>query len=308
MAQTARERWPSLAFPDWRDTAGTLHMWTQIVGKVRLVQSPWLNHSWHAAFYVTARGLTTSPIPHGERIFQIDFDFLDHRLIVSTCDGERSELALRPQATADFYRDLMRTLDTLGLPVKIHPRPNEVANAIRFDQDREHASYDPDAAQRFWRILVQVDRVFRAFRAGFRGKGSPVHFFWGSFDLAVTRFSGRAAPAHPGGFPNMPDAVTREAYSYEVSSAGFWTGSDDMPEPIFYAYAYPTPAGFKDAAVHPSAAYWSDSLGEFILPYEAVRGSDSPDATLMAFLDSTYLAAAQTGGWDRAPLEMPGRP
>jgi hypothetical protein len=308
MGTREHETWPPLPYPAWRDTAATLHMWTQIVGKVRLAQSPWLNHSWHVTLYVTARGLTTSPIPHGSRSFQIDFDFIDHLLIVSTTDGAIHKQPLRAQATADFFRDLMRSLDALDVPVKIHGKPNEVATAIPFAEDRVHASYDPEAAQRFWRALVQVDRVFKAFRAGFHGKCSPVHFFWGSFDLAVTRFSGRAAPPHPGGFPNKPDAVTREAYSHEVSSAGFWTGSDDLPEPIFYSYAYPTPAGFKDAVVEPEAAYWNGALGEFILPYEAVRGAASPDAALRAFLDSTYRAAAEAAGWDRAALEMPGRP
>jgi hypothetical protein len=304
----SKERWPALPFSAWRDTAATLHMWTQIVGKVRLASSPWVNHSWHVTLYVTARGLTTSAIPHGERSFQIDFDFIDHKLIVSTCDGVRRELPLKAQPTADFYRALMASLDDLEVPVKIHARPNEVVNAIPFAEDRVHASYDPDAANRFWRALVQVDRVLKAFRAGFCGKCSPVHFFWGSFDLAVTRFSGRAAPAHPGGFPNMPDAVTREAYSHEVSSAGFWPGSDEAPEPIFYSYAYPSPVGFESFEVRPEAASWSTALREFVLPYEAVRASASPDATLMAFLESTYQAAAAAGGWDRDALEMRSHP
>lgn len=302
------ERWPALSYAAWRDTAATLHMWTQIVGKVRLASSPWVNHSWHVTLYVTPRGLTTSAIPHGERSFQIDFDFIDHKLIASTCDGDRRELPLRPQATANFYRALMATLDDLDLPVTIHAGPNEVVNAIPFADDRVHASYDPDAVNRFWRMLVQVDRVLKAFRAGFRGKCSPVHFFWGSFDLAVTRFSGRAAPMHPGGVPNMPDAVTREAYSHEVSSAGFWPGSDEAPEPIFYSYTYPSPVGFESFKVRPPAAHWSETLREFVLPYEAVRTSASPDATLMAFLESTYQAAAEAGGWDRDALEMRSHP
>jgi hypothetical protein len=295
--------WPTLPFEEWRDTANTLHMWTQIVGKVRLAQTPWINHSWHVTLYVTARGLTTSAIPHGERIFQIDFDFTDHQLIVSTSDGDVRALPLEPQTTADFYSRLMGALKELGVPVSIHPRPNEVEKAIPFAEDREHASYDGEAAHRFWRALVQVDRVFEAFRAPFVGKCSPVHFFWGSFDLAVTRFSGRAAPAHPGGFPNMPDRITREAYSHEVSSAGFWPGGDASPTPIFYSYAYPTPDGFDAAKVLPEAAAWNADLGEFVLPYDAVRESDSPEATLRAFLESTYAAAATTGRWDRKALE-----
>jgi len=300
---SSRESWPSLPYPQWRDTASTLHMWTQIVGKIRLAQSPWVNHSWHVTLYVTARGLSTSPIPHGDRTFQIDFDFAEHVLVASTNDGMRRFLPLEPQTTAKFYRDLMATLEALGLPVKIYPRPNEVVTAIPFPDDTAHASYDPEAARAFFSMLVQVDRVFKEFRAGFTGKCSPVHFFWGSFDLAVTRFSGRRAPTHPGGFPNMPDRVTREAYSHEVSSAGFWTGSDEMPEPIFYAYAYPTPPGFKDFDVRPAATRWHDALGEFVLPYEAVRSADSPDEALLAFLDSTYRAAAVNGSWDRAALE-----
>ncbi len=295
--------WSALPFEAWRETANTLHMWTQVVGKVRLAQTPWINHSWHVTLYVTPRGLTTSAIPHGERIFQIDFDFTDHRLKVSTSDGDVRALPLEPQTTADFYARLMGALKELGVPVSIHPRPNEVEKAIPFAEDREHAAYDGEAAHRFWRALFQVDRVFKAFRAHFVGKCSPVHFFWGSFDLAVTRFSGRTAPAHPGGFPNMPDRITREAYSHEVSSAGFWPGGDASPIPIFYSYAYPTPEGFDAAEVLPEAATWNADLGEFVLPYDAVRESDAPEATLRAFLESTYAAAATTGHWDRKALE-----
>ena len=302
-ASDRNQYWPALPYSSWKDTASTLHMWTQIVGKVRLAQTPWLNQSWHVTLTVTARGLTTLAIPHGLRAFQIDFDFIDHQLVVSTSDGTVRNLPLEQQATADFYRRLMGLLDDLRVPVAIHGRPNEVDPAIPFAEDREHGAYDPQAANRFWRVLVQVDRIFRAFRSSFLGKCSPVHFFWGSFDLAVTRFSGRAAPQHPGGIPNLPDWVTREAYSHEVSSAGFWPGSDAMPTPIFYSYAYPTPPGFKDAAVSPEAALWHEDLGEFVLPYEAVREADSPDAALLAFLELTYTAAAQTGGWDRIALE-----
>ena len=303
MTGSSKERWPALPAEPWLDTLNTLHMWTQIVGKVRLAQSPWLNHSWHVTLYATTRGLTTSPIPHGDRSFEIDFDFIDHRLVVSTTEGERRALPLEPQTTADFYARLMTTLSELSVPVKIHPRPNEVALATPFAEDTQHAAYDAEAVNRFWRVLSQVDRVFKAFRARFIGKASPVHFFWGSFDHAVTRFSGRRAPEHPGGFPNMPDRITREAYSHEVSSAGFWPGGDSG-EAFFYSYAYPTPEGFAEAGVQPAAASWNPELGEFVLPYEAVRTADSPEATLIAFLESTYEAAATTAHWDRQALEQ----
>jgi hypothetical protein len=296
--------WPALAYADWRDTAATFHIWTQIVGKLRLANTPWTNHSWHCTLYVTARGLGTSLIPDPRCPFQIDFDFIDHKLVISASNGERRELALRDQTTADFYRDLMANLEALDLPARIHGRPNEVVEAIPFAEDRVHGTYDPEAAARFWRALLQVNRVFTAFRARFIGKCSPPHFFWGSFDFAVTRFSGRPAPEHPGGFPNLPDWITREAYSHECSSAGFWTGSDEAPEPIFYSYAYPTPAGFGQRPVEPSEAFWSESLGEFVLPYEAVRKATDPDATLLAFLESSYRAAAETGSWDLEALAL----
>jgi hypothetical protein len=302
---TTIERWPALPFADWKDTASTLHMWTQIVGKIRLTQAPWINHSWHVTLYVTPRGLTTSPIPHGERTFQIDFDFLRHQLIVATCDDESRTVPLEPRATADFYAAVMAALEELRVPVAIHARPNEVEDPIPFVEDRQHASYDPEAVQRFWRVLVQVDRVFQEFRARFIGKNSPVHFFWGSFDLAVTRFSGRPAPPHPGGFPNLPDRITREAYSHEVSSAGFWPGGEALPEPVFFSYAYPTPDGFSDAEIQPPAAGWNRDLGEFVLRYEDVRKAPSPEATLLEFLQSTYEAAARLAGWDRKALERP---
>jgi len=304
------ERWPALPFEEWKDTAETLHMWTQIVGKVRLAQSPWINHSWHVTLYVTPRGLTTSTVPHGDRSFQIDFDFLKHQLVITTCDDESRVLPLKPRTTADFYEAVMGALAELGVPVKIHHRPNEVEKPIPFAEDTTHASYDPAAVERFWRVLVQVDRVFHDFRARFVGKNSPVHFFWGSFDLAVTRFSGRAAPPHPGGFPNLPDRVTREAYSHEVSSAGFWPGSAASPHPIFFSYAYPTPDGFSAASVGPAGASWNKDLGEFVLPYEAVRTADSPEEALLEFLQTTYEAAAGAAKWDREALERPfeGRP
>jgi hypothetical protein len=286
-------------------------MWTQIVGKIRLTQMPWINHSWHVTLYVTSRGLTTSAMPHGERTFQIDFDFIDHQLEITTCDDEVEVLPLGPQTTASFYDQVMTALRKLNVPVSIHPKPNEVTDPIPFDKDTQHASYDPEAAHRFWWVLLQVDRVFRRFRAGFIGKNSPVHFFWGSFDLAVTRFSGRPAPEHPGGFPNLPDEITREAYSHEVSSAGFWPGGDMLPEPIFFSYAYPTPDGFAEARVRPPAATWNGDLGEWVLPYEAVRTSPDPEAALLEFLQSTYEGAATLAGWDRAALERtftPPRP
>ncbi len=303
MAKNAETNWPALPFEDWADTAATLHMWTQIVGKVRVAKAPWVNHSWHVPLYLTTRGMTTSPIPHGQRTFQIDFDFLSHRLVVTTSDGDIRNLPLEPQTTADFYARLMQALSDLSVPVAIHGSPNEVENPIPFAEDQVHAAYDADAAGRFWRVLSQIDRVFHKFRAAFIGKCSPVHFFWGSFDLAVTRFSGRTAPEHPGGFPNMPDWIMREAYSHEVSSAGFWPGGEAMPQAIFYSYAYPTPEGFAKASVEPAAAEWSSELGEFVLTYDAVRESGSPEAALLAFLETTYAAAADTASWDREGLE-----
>lgn len=290
--------WPELAFEQWRGTAGTLHMWTQIVGKIRMTQTPWLNHSWHVTLYVTPRGLTTGSIPHGERTFSIDFDFIDHRLIVRSCEGDIEFLPLEPQDTADFYATLMKTLDRMKFSVSINTLPNEIENPIPFPEDRVNNAYDAEAVHRYWRLLFQVDRVFSEFRSRFAGKSSPVHFFWGSFDLAVTRFSGREAPNHPGGVPNMPLWVAQEAYSHEVSSAGFWSGSDALPEPIFYSYAYPSPDNFAAAKIRPDDAYWSTDLGEFVLPLDAVRNSKSPDQTLLDFLQSTFDAAAQLGDWD----------
>ncbi len=299
----ARTGWPELAYEDWKDTLETLHLWTQVVGKVRLVQTPWINHSWHVPLYVTARGLTTSPIPYGARAFEIAFDFIAHRLRIDTDDGGTAEIPLRPQSVADFHREVFARLAGLGIDVAIRTMPCEIPDAIPFEQDRTHASYDPDAATRFWRALVQADRVFKAFRSRFGGKVSPVHFFWGSFDLAVTRFSGRQAPAHPGGVPNMADWVAREAYSHEVSSAGFWPGGAALPEAVFYSYAYPEPKGFRDVTVRPSAAGFDQTLGEFVLPYAAVRAAADPDDMLLEFLQSTYDAAAERGRWDRQALE-----
>lgn len=295
------ETWPSLPLERWKDTYATLHMWTQVVGKIRLALAPLINHWWQVTLYVTSRGLTTSPIPYGTRTFQIDFDFLAHELHIDTGEGERRTLPLEPRSVADFYHRTMAALHALGIDVPIWSTPVEIENPIPFERDDRHA-YDPEYAQRFWRILVQTDRVLSAFRAGFLGKASPVHFFWGSFDLAVTRFSGRLAPVHPGA-PNVADFVTREAYSHEVSSCGFWPGGGPIGEPVFYAYAYPEPAGFKDFPVQPAEAFYSPDLREFLLPYEAIRNAKSPDQALLAFLQSTYEAAADLGKWDRVNLE-----
>ncbi|MHC4783003.1 MAG: DUF5996 family protein [Planctomycetota bacterium] len=296
--QATSRLWPEIPFADWRDTLATLHMWTQIVGKIRMVQSPWLNHSWHVTLYVTPRGLTTGTIPHTQRTFCIDFDFIDHRLFIRSSDGDIVTLPLETQDTADFYQAVMNTLDRIGFPVTISAIPNEVENPIPFAEDRVHRTYDAEATNRFWRVLVQSDRVFNEFRARFSGKSSPVHFFWGSFDLAVTRFSGREAPDHPGGLPNMPLWVAQEAYSHEVSSAGFWPGSDAFPEPIYYSYAYPSPEGFAEAKAGPADAYWSSELGEFILPLDAVRSARDPDKVLLEFLQSTFDSAKQLESWE----------
>jgi hypothetical protein len=303
-----RDPWPELPFPAWRETCETLHLWTQIIGKIRLSQTPWLNHSWHVTLYVTARGLTTLPIPYGERVFQIDFDFIDHVLRIETGEGLQRQIPLQARPVADFYAMVMATLSDLAIEVAVDEIPNELPNPIRFSEDRVHAAYDAEYANRFWRVLLQTDRVFKDFRTSFIGKCSPVHFFWGSFDLAVTRFSGRPAPRHPGGVPNLSDDVTREAYSHEVSSAGFWPGGGAIDYPAFYSYAYPAPEGFGSASVRPAAAFFSRELGEFILPYDAVRTAEAPDQVLLDFLRSTYEAAADAGRWDRAALECaPGR-
>lgn len=298
-----QQAWPGLPYNAWKDTCTTLHLWTQIVGKIRLAQTPWLNHSWHTTLYLTTRGLTTLPIPHGQRMFQIDFDFIDQVLVIAVNDGSVRRLPLRPQPVAAFYRATMDALQEMDVGVRIDVRPNEVADPIPFVDDTVHASYDGEYAQRFWRVLLQADRVFKLFRTGFLGKSSPVHFFWGSFDLAVTRFSGRSAPPHPGGIPNLPDAVCREAYSHEVSSAGFWPGGGPVDYAAFYSYAYPTPRGFSARPVRPKQAFFHEGAGEFLLPYDAVWAVDDPDRALLDFLQSTYEAAATTGGWDREALE-----
>jgi hypothetical protein len=307
----AANRWPALPYDAWRATGATLHRWTQIVGKVRLALTPWLNHGWHVPLYVTARGLGTSLIHAGAATLAIDFDFVAHRLVVTTGSGPTRGFALAPMSVAAFHRRLMAELADAGIAVTIDVVPNEIADPIPFPLDETHADYDAGAVERFWRALVQVDRVLSTFRTAFLGKASPVHFFWGSFDIAVTRFSGRPAPLHPGGIPGLPDAVTREAYSHEVSSAGFWPGNDAYPQAAFYSYAYPAPPGFATAHVEPEGAVWSAAMGEWLLPYERVRSAGDPDALLLRFLESSYRAAADLGHWDPAlecAIGMPRRP
>jgi len=300
----AEPLWPRLDYASSKDTLVTLQLWTQIVGKVRMTLTPWLNHGWHVPLYVTARGLGTSPIPAGGEILEIEMDFVTHCLEVRTSRGDERRLLLKPQPVAEFYSQVMKVLQSLGIDVAINERPNEVPDPIAFPKDHIHKAYDAGAVHAFWRALIQVDRVFKQFRSGWLGKASPVHFFWGSFDLAVTRFSGREAPLHPGGVPGLPDDVTREAYSHEVSSAGFWPGSESFPEAAFYSYAYPEPRGFRERPTVAGGRF-DMKLGEFILPYETVRTAADPDGLLMDFLVSTYTAAAETGGWDRAHLECP---
>ena len=291
---------PELPYDSWKDTLATLHMWTQIVGKIRMGLSPLVNHWWNVPLYVTARGLTTSPMPYGSRTLEIYFDFIDHKLLIETSEGETRELPLKPQSVAEFYQTLMRTLSQLGMPVSIRTKPCELPpeQAIPFEKDEQHKSYDAESANKFWRILVWADEVLKEFRAKFIGKASPAHFFWGSFDLAVTRFSGRPAPPRPGA-----DAVTREAYSHEVSSAGFWAGGGDINGPAFYSYAAPEPPGFAERKVNPSAAYYHSVMKEFVLMYDDVRKAESPKAALLDFLQTTYDAAADLGQWDRKSLE-----
>jgi hypothetical protein len=295
-----RSAWPVLDYAAWRDTGATLHRWTQVVGKVRLALTPWLNHGWQVPLYVGARGLGTSAIHVGGEVFEIDFDFVDHRLVLRTSSGPERGFALAPMPVAEFYRRVLGELAAAGIDVAIWPVPNEIAEPIPFPDDTVHCSYDRAAAHACWRALVQVDRVLRLFRTSFLGKASPVHFFWGAFDLAVTRFSGRAAPLHTGGIPGLPDTVTREAYSHEVSSAGFWPGNDASPQAAFYSYAYPSPEGFAGARIEPASAEWSEAMGEWLLPYEQVRSADDPDAVALRFLESTYRAAADLGRWDPA--------
>ena len=307
MSRTATQ-WPDLPLDAWKETLATLHMWMQIVGKIRLAKTPWLNHSWHTTLYVTTQGLSTSPIPHGDRTFELEFNVVSHQLDIRSSDGRSTFVPLQPQTVAAFYRLVMEALRSLDIDVRINRMPCELPDPIRFDQDEVHQSYDAELAHRFWRVLVQVDRVLKIFRARFIGKSSPVHFFWGAADLAVTRFSGRTAPEHPGGIPNLADWVTREAYSHEVSSCGFWPGGGAIAYPAFYSYAYPEPIGFSEARVQPADAFYSQDLREFILPYERVARSAEPDAMLLEFLQTTYDAAATLAGWDRAALERTEHP
>lgn len=295
--------WPKLNLEEWKDTYETLHMWTQIIGKIRLAQTPWTNHSWHVTLYVTSQGLTTSPIPYNDRSFQIDFDFIEHQVIIRTNDGDSRNILLHTRTVSEFYEEVFSTLKDLDIEIEISKKPNEVLHPIYFDQDTEHYSYNPEYANRFWRILVQTDRIFKKFRTQFIGKCSPAHFFWGAFDFAITRFSGRPAPEHPGGIPNLPDFVVRDAYSHEVSSCGFWPGGGPVPYAAFYSYCYPEPNGFSSSKVYPRSAFYSNELKEFILPYNAVRESRDPEKTLLDFLNSTYKSAATLGNWDRDKLE-----
>lgn len=298
-----QQDWPEIPLANWIDTCTTLHLWTQVVGKIRLAHAPMLNHWWQVALYVTCRGLTTSPIPYGARTFQIDFDFIDHTLRLQTSNGERETLPLAPRTVADFYAEVMSRLAKLGLETRIWTTPVEIPDAIPFEHDRTHAAYEPEYVTRFWRILVQAERVLTRFRSDFLGKVSPVHFFWGSFDMALTRFSGRLAPKLPGSSPNLGAWVMQEAYSHEVSSAGFWPGNGGFGKAAFYSYAYPEPDRFARASISPADAYYDESLGQYILPYNAVRQATSPDDDLMRFLVSTYEAAADLGHWDRSALE-----
>ena len=299
MPTTPAEPWPPLPYEAWKDTCATLHMWTQIVGKIAVALAPPINHSWAITLHLTARGLATRDLPLGERSFTLEFDFLDHHLVIATTDGERRTLALGARSVADFYRELMATLASMRLQVKIWTKPVDVPEPIRFEDDTLHHSYDPQFAQRFWRILLQVERVFTACRCQFIGKASPVHFFWGSFDLAVSRFSGRPAPARVG------PAWMQDAYSHEVISHGFWPGNAAFPQPAFYGYCVPEPAGLKSAIIRPAEASYDVTLGEFILPYDAARNSASPQAAIHAFVDSTYEQAATLAHWDRSALERP---
>jgi hypothetical protein len=299
---TTSNLWPALPLAEWKDTYETLHRWTQIVGKVRLKVTPLMNHWWNATLYITPRGLTTSSMTYKGRFFQIDFDFTDHLLLINTTDRPTKTITLRPCSVADFYQEIMGALQSLGMPINIWTTPVEVQDRTPFEKDHKHAAYDPEYAQRFWRILAESTRVFTEFRSRFVGKVSPVHFFWGAFDLAVTRFSGRTAPSHPGA-PNCGRFVMVEAYSHEVSSCGFWPGGGPVNEPAFYAYAYPEPQGFRDYPIQPPDAYYDKQMGEFLLPYDVVRNAKLPDEVLLPFLQTTYEAAATCAKWDRHALE-----
>jgi hypothetical protein len=294
--------WPDLPLAEWQDTLSTLHRWLQIVGKTRLSLAPPVNHSWHVTLYLTARGLTTSPMPSGDRSVEVEFDFIDHRLLIRTSDGQVRSLSLAPRSVADFYREYTSSLGTLGIEGRIRPIPAEMPDLLPFPDDDEHRSYDPEYATRCWGALSQSQRVLQKFRGRFLGKCSPVHFFWGAFDLACTRFSGATAPRHPGGVPNLPDRVVREAYSHECISAGWWPGGGPVQEAAYYCYCYPEPAGFSEARV-PAGAYYQRDLKEFVLPYETIRSAERPDELLLEFLEATYQAGADLGGWDRRALE-----
>lgn len=295
--------WPALDFSKWKDTLLTLQLFTQIVGKIRLKQMPWTNHSWHVTLYVSARGLTTGSMPYTDGVFEMEFDFQAHQLTITTSTGKADTVRLFPRTVADFYSELFQKLRSVGIETEIHPAPNELNECIPFEEDVVHKSYDPDQVHNFWQALVQIHNVFTRFRAGFQGKCSPVHFFWGAFDLAVTRFSGRPAPLHPGGAPNMPLRVMQEAYSHEVSSCGFWPGNAAFPKAAFYAYCYPTPEDYGMQPVEPDSAFFSKDWGEYFLSYDEVRNSENPEETLMRFLNSTYKAAAKTGNWNRDQLD-----
>jgi hypothetical protein len=298
-----KNNWPQLKFPDLKDTITTVQLWTQIVGKIRMVKMPWLNHSWHVTLYISPTGLTTGSIPYSDGIFQIDFDFIKHQLLIICGNGNQQQMDLYPRTVASFYAALFEKLNLMGINVTIYAKPNEVEPAIPFAQDETHFQYNKAQINQYWQALVKINEIFTRFRAGFTGKCSPVHLFWGGFDLAVTRFSGRRAPLHPGGAPNMSLAVMQEAYSHEVSSCGFWGGSDDFPYPAFYAYCYPTPTAFGEQSVKPAAAFYSKEMGEFFLKYEDVANAPDPETCLLEFLQSTYEAAANTGNWDRNSLE-----
>ncbi|MEP6684293.1 MAG: DUF5996 family protein [Parafilimonas sp.] len=295
--------WPDIDFNNWKDTLSTVQLWTQIVGKIRLKAMPWLNHSWHVTLYVTAQGLSTGSMPFEDGIFEIGFNFQQHILLITTSNGNEEEMELYPRSVADFYKELFNKLKKAGIDINIYPVPNEIENAIPFEKDEMHKTYNKEQVQNYWKALVQVHNVFIKFRAGFSGKCSPVHFFWGAFDLAVTRFSGRQAPEYSGAVPNIPLRVMQEAYSHEVSSCGFWPGSEAFPNAAFYAYCYPTPKDFSEQPVEPEEAFYSNEMGEFFLLYDVVRKSANPEETLMRFLNTTYEAAANTGNWNRTMLE-----
>lgn len=303
------EKWPQIAYAEWQETCAGIHLWAQILGKYRLAHTPWVNHSWHATLYVTPRGLTTGPVPDRDSLVTARLDFSDHAVVVEAEGGDRAAFPLRSMSVAEFFDRFSGAIRSVNGTPSMHGVPNEIAAAVPFETDQVVRPYDAEAVQRFHRALISVTRVFEQFRTAYIGKVSPVHLFWGSFDLAVTRFSGRTAPPHPGGVPGLPDDVSREAYSHEVSSAGFWPGGSGVDEPMFYSYAYPAPPGFNDCVVEPKAAWFDQKLGEFLLPYDVVRRSDNPEETLASFLTSTYAAAADTGKWPRSALECePGRP